>query len=606
MFCISSRSPSGTLTNSAIAIQVLRSVLVHSPQIGPLSIGTRKSQTRSSKSHCLRGFSSPFGLLLTPALVRPIHSRKTRDGRCGASAAKPYSEVTEAADVKVSTGDAWEYKENHEMPRIGSQEGNERSPAVDARLRENYKSIVDYFGDNFPVSREKQAPFKMYGNKPKTRQPKIRRKPVSYPENHLVYGGKSARALMALQRALKNNSISHSKIFNLYRELPYPRIPHLRTGDIHLLLRRLSKVRQKDEQSMLQYFSIIDDVTSAGVPLLTAEWTTAMSFAGRWAHRVTELEAASAIQVWKEMEGNGGVRANHVGFNVLFDVAAKAGKFAMAEEILLEMEKRELPKNRYTYVGLIHYHGLKKDGEGVRRAYLEMIEAGEIIDTVTLNCLIASLITAGEPIAASHVYERLKQLHSRQTGHKLPHTWREEQDTAKLFTQAAALRTPRLLLKAHNALKFSPNLKTYIPLVAYHATESAEFDSIARLLTEMSFYSVPLHGIMFRLIFEGFARHGGLRYTSWNTTRLESVWEAFLQALDTPERSNNVFLRRSIVVWILRAFGKCAGKKRMLEVWEELERRWKPNEDELRDIHNVLEKQLILRLKVGKMSALYK
>ncbi|KAK5182169.1 hypothetical protein LTR16_010282, partial [Cryomyces antarcticus] len=164
---------------------------------------------------------------------------------------------------------------------------------------------------------------------------------------------------------------------------------------------------------MERYLSIVDDMKEAGIPMTVAEWNTAVAFAGRWYERVTAAEVENALHIWKEMEHQAGVQGTNVTFNILFDIATKAGKYVLAEMIMKEMQKRNLKYNRYFRFGLIYYYGLRADGDGVRRAYKDFVEAGEIVDTAVMNCVMVSLIRAGEPTAAEEVFLRMKRLNAQ-------------------------------------------------------------------------------------------------------------------------------------------------------------------------------------------------
>ena len=336
---------------------------------------------------------------------------------------------------------------------------------------------------------------------------------------------------------------------------------------------------------MVRYLSILDDMKTAKIPISLYEWSSGIAFAGRCFARVSAADVESALRIWKEMEQEAGVQGSNVTFNILFDVATKAGKFVLAEMILQEMQARKLRINRYARVGLIYYHGLRGDGNGIRKAYRDLIDDGHIVDTVVLNCAIASLIRAGEPSAAEHVYERMKSMHARLTGAKLPSLdWKGSRELGRLLDRAARDfgRDKEKIQQLQNQQSLAPNVRTYIILVGYHTSRTGELQRVAQLLDELQFLGLPLHGSLFRQIFRGFALHGGERYTSWTGARLESVWGSFQRALD--QDVSGVFVGKWIVIWVFRAFAKCCGDERSLEIWETLKSRWNLDEAEFERI----------------------
>lgn len=382
---------------------------------------------------------------------------------------------------------------------------------------------------------------------------------------------------------------THHEAFAAYSTLPSPGVACLPPLSQRLLFRRLSTIERKDRESMLRYLSVVDDMKSLDLPLIEAEWNSAISFCGRCFVRISVAAVEEALLIWKEMEQQAHVKAGHVTFNILFDLAAKAGKFVLAEMIHKEMEARNLPMNRYGRVGFIYYNGLRGDGDGVRRAYREFVEAGEIVDTVVMNCVIASLLRAGEPGAAYQVYERMKNMLSKHTGKAYPALdWLERRDLGRVLDAAARrFRTqPEKTERLHDEKFLAPDLHTYSIFVEYHVSETGELQRIIALLSEMHVHGVPLHGRIFLKLFKGFAYHGGIRYTAWTGGRLESVWASLLQVLD--QGAEGVMVTKWLVLWVVHAFDKCCGRARVLDVWDELRRRWEPGGGELEDVYRRL------------------
>ncbi len=331
------------------------------------------------------------------------------------------------------------------------------------------------------------------------------------------------------------------------------------------------------------------------------------------------------MQLWTEMELENGVQANAVTFNILFDVAVKGGHFALADMVLEEMKARNLPIERYTRVGLIYYHGRKADGDGIRRAYRELVQAGEIVDTVVLNCVIASLLRAGEPHAGEQVFERMKLLHAQQLKHSRPKEAEESSQPAPP-ARSQERRTSRDLGRALQRLArarrgqpapsaaatdddgegsaparqlvhaappthhVGPNIRTYLILLEHHVSQTGELYRIARLLEEMRAANIPLQGRIFVELFRGFARHGGLHFTPWTRGRLEGVWHAFLAALDA--KAEGVEMGRGMVRWILKAFKQCAGKEEARSVWSTVWSRWEGSESDTAAVLDCAQEEL--------------
>lgn len=382
------------------------------------------------------------------------------------------------------------------------------------------------------------------------------------------------RLWRAIRRRLENPYKTDIEyIYRLYQRLPEPRIPYLHAKIRHNLTLVFGR-EEKNRASMLRYFAIISDIQNSGLRLIRAEWNSVLAFAARFVGTSTETEVAAALQHWQEMESEAGIKGNSVTFNILFDVASKAGNFVLAEMLYKEMEKRKLKYNRYHHVSLIHFFGLKMDSDGVRAAYKEMVEAGEIIDSTVLNCVIAGFLRCGEEYAAEHVYERMKSAHSRAP--KMPfRNYMKDVVVTKVLTMFARISRESASQGNDNALhkhlqKLSPivpDLHTYRILLNHYAVRMSALEKVAQFLDDMKYFHVPLHGAIFLALFKGFALHGGPGQR-WSAQRLQNVWKAFQTAL--AENANGLYVDAWMAQWILRAFKKCETEDRVWQVWAEL------------------------------------
>ncbi|KZF25730.1 hypothetical protein L228DRAFT_244624 [Xylona heveae TC161] len=383
--------------------------------------------------------------------------------------------------------------------------------------------------------------------------------------------------------AMAKDNISNDDLFEIYKTIPRSSLKSLPAKQIRRLLHRLIIVEKRNERTMLQYLSIVDDMKDAGIPLTSGEWSSAIAFVGRCYTKVSAADVRSALYIWKEMEADAGVTGTNVTFNILFDIAVKAGKYGLADMILKEMHARRLEFNRFTRVGLIFYYGLRGDGDSIRKAYRELVDAGEIVDTVVLNCVIASLLRAGEAGAAEQVFGRMMKLHAKQAGTRLlpPRDWRTSRRLGRVLARASRFfrDKPEARMGLQASSPVAPDLRTFCTLLTHHALETGDVDKLSYFLDEMRYLEIPVHGRIFLILFQGFAVHGSKRYSSWTTSLLETVMDAFLQALQ--DRPGDIFWSKWMTVRIVRAFNVCAGQQRALEIWQEILSRWQPRPEEL-------------------------
>ena len=398
--------------------------------------------------------------------------------------------------------------------------------------------------------------------------------------------------LWHFRRLLEDKSTPNHALFDAYRLLPAPRAPFLNDLNLRSFLNRLSWNKEVTEPVMLRFLSVLDDMKTANIEILSREWNSAIHFAGRFTGKFEASDVQLAMQMWKEMEQEAGVQSDHVSFTILFDMASKAKRFALADMILKEMERRKLHFSRTTRMSLIFYHGLRGNGDGVRREYANMVAAGEIIDTMVLTNVIVSLIHAGEPSTAEYTFERMKSLHAENAGLTLPpHGWRANRTLHKVLTKAADRwrDNPEARLRIQSAAPLAPNVTTYRVLIEYHAIDMGNLDRTFSLIEEMEQAGMLPDGKIFFWVFAAFGNHGGVRYSSWNWPRLEQVMAQFFTACE--ERPNEVELDHGTAVMAVRAFFQCANIERTREIWDEIKSRWTPSERTVSDVTRLLLKR---------------
>lgn len=409
--------------------------------------------------------------------------------------------------------------------------------------------------------------------------------------------------------------ISLNKLWDAYQRLHAPRLRYLHDLDIRRLFKHLSWVEFKHEQdAMPRYNAVLDECLGEHIPVTSNEWNTAVAFAGRWSRHVTTAEVRRAVETWMRMESHN-TQATPVTFNILFDVAVKASRFALADTLYNELKARDMPLNRYFRNSMIYYAGLRGDGDAVRQAFRDLVNAGEIVDTSVMNCVILSLVRAGEPTAAEHVYAKMKRLHSEKSaGTSTPRSWQKQKELGALLNKAAqrlreeraehessfygsGVSTDDRREEVQKRTPIAPNARTYRILIQHHAYTSGRLDQIQALMAEMKGEEWNVHGSVYVHVLRGFWRHGG-RVALWDRDALEGVWRDFLAASEADPESHDdpddngsegseleraPYFTKSLAVAAVRAFHKCAGKKRMLEVWEEIRERWGDMDGDERD-----------------------
>jgi pentatricopeptide repeat protein len=393
-----------------------------------------------------------------------------------------------------------------------------------------------------------------------------------------------------LRCLLEDKESPPDKVFDTYQALPAPRVLQISLRSLNRLLNHLSTVPRITEPVMLRYLSIIDDMKAANIPILLTQWNTAMHLAGKCGGPITMGHLETALSIWKEMENEVGIKGDPHTFSILFDFAIKAEQFSLADMIETEGRKRGHQLDRISRMARIYYQGIRGDGSGVRRAYSELVEAGEIVDTSVLTNVITSLIKAGEFSAAEMTFDRMKRLHAEKTGATAPpDNWRDERELRKILTQAA--HRWRTNAEARHAFQeaspIAPDWRTYRAFIRYHANDSGNYDRIMELVGEMKQSGIRLNGAIYHEILTGFYRHGGIQYSSWRNVQLEQIWEAFIKACE--ESPADTFLGHGITIAAMKAFARCAYKERTMEIWAEIRSKWEPEEKTLHAVNHILQ-----------------
>jgi pentatricopeptide repeat protein len=402
-----------------------------------------------------------------------------------------------------------------------------------------------------------------------------------------------------LEKLLQDEEAPHDDLFETYRKLQSPGVVYLKTETIRALLHHLSIVERPNPIAMQRFLSLLDDMKTAHIHIIRSEWTSAIHLAGRAMGKVSVDDLQSALHIWRDMEQRAGVRGGYVTFNVLFNIAVKAEKYTLAETFMKEMAARGLPMHRHYRVSLLYYYGVLQNGNAVRKTYQDLVSAGDIVDTAVMNCVIASLLRAGEPSAAEHVFERMKRLHAARSapapGHKFfNRNWRDRRALALHFVHEARRinreGNAEELKQLQDYAPIAPDSRTYSILIRHHAAIAGNIDRVNDLLQEMKYNSVPLEGTIFIVMFHGFNSFGGVRYTSWTSSKLEKIWTMYLNALKLDlERT---WLSSLAVVAALRAFARCVDGERVVSAWEEIRALWNPSEVEVEVVLKAIRKMV--------------
>ncbi|KAL4873185.1 hypothetical protein BDV12DRAFT_160542 [Aspergillus spectabilis] len=370
------------------------------------------------------------------------------------------------------------------------------------------------------------------------------------PQYDMTESAAELSSVRILEENIRLGGSKNHYLFTLYRELPSPGVMHLSKRSRGALLRRFADPRNRRPVDARRYLALVEDMRAAGLGISRSLWTSAIHLAGRTSSRVTKGDLIRAISLWNQMERIEGVESDSVVFTILFDIAVKAGHYTVANHVIKEMERRNIQFGRDGKVSKIFYYGLLEDADGVRHAFDEFVESGEIVDTVVINCLITSFLRAGETGAAKRLYRHLLEARTTArettyagnvstffTGLNLTsemHTYRKtNKKLGRVLQASAALKD--ILPEHHRALQDAvlkgPDARTFHILLSHHAYITGNLKAFRSILDDMeNVFRVPPRGMIYLLFFDGFAHQGELQ-NGWTAEKLRMVWKAYLRAL---------------------------------------------------------------------------
>lgn len=353
-----------------------------------------------------------------------------------------------------------------------------------------------------------------------------------------------------LLKALLDPAKSNQYVFRLYRDIPSPGVAQLGKKHRNKLLHRFADPMNRRWPDARRFLRLLEDMIEAKLPMRRSLWTSAIHLAGRARGKVKKSDLVRAIGIWKHMERITQHQSDDVIFTILFDISIKAGQFSVAERLLDEMKNRGIGFTRFGHVSKIYYHGLMDDADGIRQSFSEFVAAGNLVDTVVLNCLMASFARIDDIRTVMHLYDTMMEaqrtsakgasiataqspslspaLTSEMTFYR-----KKSKGLGRQLKSLASLKdeSPEKHRAVQEALPMTPDTRTFHILLYHYACRWGNFERFMSIIEDMErIYTVPPRGMIYKLLFQGFSIHAGKR-KHWSVERLRQAWEAYLRAL---------------------------------------------------------------------------
>jgi hypothetical protein len=403
--------------------------------------------------------------------------------------------------------------------------------------------------------------------------------PMLFPSSHSELLNIQAFRQAIRQAHASPNSITNEMLFELYRKLPGYRVPYLDMKTMERFVGRLMTVPLRNQVSMLRYLTLIEDMKSAGVPIMRNEWNQAAAFVARSFKYTTAAELRAALELWQESERDYGVRADITTFNILLDGASKSKSGSLATTILKEIRARNLEYDRYTYTTLMMYHAGFGDATKIRHTYQDLVDAGEVVDTVVLNALMTALLMANEERSAANIYAYMKRVAVVTT--KRPSymmaQWRRKRYIAQRLKRRG-LQWGKNYVEELN-VQLGPDIASFHLWIHLYC-RAGDWERVQFHIRDMEMFGCPINRDVYLSMLKGFAWHGTSLDTPWNRERLRLVLD---KVLDERNRLVGEW-DRIMAVWVVRAVEKVYHDEQVLAgVWDEIAAQWARQGDVISD-----------------------
>ena len=441
-----------------------------------------------------------------------------------------------------------------------------------------------------------QNPTKGEPKTKRARKHERRRKVESSTQNWLriwFRGNASTRnQVNLLRKQLRYLNPHIESVFAAYLNIPFPRIKHMPDYVVADLLKVIRQSQSKSDKAAERYFVVMDDMVASGIAPSVRDFTSALWLVGRSNDSDPKLGLDRALDIFSRMEQHGNRRAHTVTFNTLGDLTLRARRFDLFKKTLQQMSARELREDRFTCLLRLRYFGLIREPAKVKQTYRDMISDGHLIDTTVLNCVIKNLMISGDTATAEKTFERMKETTDPITQENQVETsqaWNHQQQLAKILQYSSWLfqSDSDSLGQLQRSTPTSPNTYTYRLIIRYHCFTTKSLHRIVDLLDEMQQAGLFITRPIFYMVFAGFSTNSSGKFSPWNATQLEAIFDLFVQCVKWSRRSELETHTRGekfdhccdfnerVTEAILQAFAEHTDGVRVRAVWKEIRSMWR-------------------------------
>lgn len=356
-----------------------------------------------------------------------------------------------------------------------------------------------------------------------------------------------ARNLKLFLPAIEDRTKSNQYVFSLYKRLPNAGLSILSVEERAQLLYRFAHPPDRRRSNARNFLILFNDMIQAGFKLSKSMCTSAIYFTAHKVPRLEKRDLMDAIAIWHRMESMYSLEADGVVFELLIRIATLSGHFAVGDRMYQEMKKRGMRLSRRGHVTMLYSYGTRRDVEGVHKTFEELVSLGQVVDTTVLNCLIASLLKAGDLNTAQQIYSRMIRDHVNDIAEAatvrpkavlFPSTSTDfavrrmrSQNLCAIFEaylERKKMQGKEPLPELH--VPIVPNIRTFAILLRHHCLFTGDLTAVSQLLDDMEkIFESPPRVIIYYFLFCGFGTHSSAK--GWTEKLLLGAWDAFKRVL---------------------------------------------------------------------------
>jgi hypothetical protein len=393
------------------------------------------------------------------------------------------------------------------------------------------------------------------------------------------------------------------KIFELYDQLPFPKVCYIPRRAIRLLFVILSRQPVGLISNTERHLKLISDLRTNGSTIRQTEWTGAIDSIGKGFAFTHKTRLQEAMKAASEMQFSG-IQPDVAVLVSLLQAAIREGNSPTARTVENEIKRCDMKEDILIWTERIRAAGKQEDARHVHATFQRFCESGVAADIIFINELLKAFLNVKQGKLAEVIYSALRTFakaaldeHPYEPVRSIFETRQERRDSIGT-PRSLALRQREIDLEFEKrridpadllnpdgspnelyqeifrvvgvkSFPFSamliPNRGTINLFISYHCHYTGRMDDVLYYLNEMDVFGAALvYGNYVDLLHGFFMWH--TPGSAWTADRLRAVFSFIRNGV---EKWKPPFpITYVVVTSAIKAFGRVEGGKSAREVWE--------------------------------------